>query len=95
MKMGILGGTFNPVHNAHLVLAQEVKEKMKLDRIIFIPSAHPPHKTEHDLASSTHRLNMLELAIQKKPFFSLSTLELERGGKSYSIETMKALRKLY
>lgn len=95
MKLGVFGGTFNPVHNGHLVAAQEVREKMNLSEIIFIPSAYPPHKVEDDLASSTHRLNMLKFAIDSTPYFSISTLEIDRGGKSYSVDTMRALRKNY
>ena len=95
VKLGILGGTFNPVHIGHLVAGQEVIEKMALNKIIFIPSAHPPHKSEEDLAPARHRLRMLKLAVQKKPFFHVNTLEIERRGKSYSVETMKALRRAY
>ncbi len=95
MRLGILGGTFNPVHNGHLVAAQEVREKMDLSRIIFIPSAYPPHKTEEDLASAKHRLNMLKLAIDRKPYFTVNTIEIDRGGKSYSVDTMKEIKKLY
>ena len=95
VKLGIFGGTFNPVHNAHLVAAQEVREKMKLTRVIFVPSAHPPHKVEKNLAAAAHRLNMLKLAIEKIPYFSVSTLEIDRGGKSYSVDTMRELRKKY
>ncbi|MBL7171076.1 MAG: nicotinate-nucleotide adenylyltransferase [Candidatus Omnitrophica bacterium] len=95
VKIGIFGGTFNPVHNAHLVAAQEVREKMELTRVIFVPSAHPPHKVEKNLAAAAHRLNMLKLAIEKIPYFSVSTLEIDRGGKSYSVDTMRELRKKY
>lgn len=90
-----MGGTFNPVHYGHLIAAQEVKEKMNLDKIIFIPSAHPPHKDEKELAPATDRLNMLKLALGKDPYFSLSALEIDRGGKSYSFQTMRALHKIY
>lgn len=90
-----MGGTFNPVHYGHLIAGQEVKEKMNLDKIIFIPSAYPPHKDEKELAPATDRLNMLKLALGKDPYFSISTLEIDRGGKSYSFKTMRALRKIY
>ena len=75
--------------------AQEVREKMELTRVIFVPSAHPPHKVEKNLAAAAHRLNMLKLAIEKIPYFSVSTLEIDRGGKSYSVDTMRELRKKY
>ena len=90
-----MGGTFNPVHYGHIIAGQEVKEKMGLDKITFIPSAHPPHKDEKDLASATDRLHMLKLALGKDPYFSISTLEIDRGGKSYSFQTMRALPKIY
>lgn len=95
MRLGVFGGTFNPVHNGHLVLAQEVREKMRLSQIIFVPSGRPPHKSERNLASVRHRLYMLKLSIEKIPFFSVSTIEIDRGGKSYSVETMHALRDIY
>lgn len=90
-----MGGTFNPIHYGHLIASQEVKEKLGLDKIIFIPSAHPPHKDERELAPASHRLNMLKLALGKDPYFSISTLEIDRGGKSYSFQTMRALSKIY
>jgi nicotinate-nucleotide adenylyltransferase len=94
-RLGIFGGTFNPVHIGHLIAAQEVREKMRLSRVIFVPSAYPPHKIEQDLASARHRLNMLKLAIDKISGFSISTLEIERGGKSYSVDTMRQFKKQY
>lgn len=94
MRLGIMGGTFNPVHYGHLIAGQEVKEKMNLDKIIFIPSAHPPHKDEKELAGARDRLAMLKLALGQAPYFSLSALEIDRGGKSYSFVTMRALHKL-
>jgi nicotinate-nucleotide adenylyltransferase len=95
MRLGIMGGTFNPVHYGHLIAGQEVKEKMNLDKIIFIPSAHPPHKDEKELDGARDRLAMLKLALGQDPYFSLSTLEIDRGGKSYSFATLRALHKIY
>jgi nicotinate-nucleotide adenylyltransferase len=95
MRLGIFGGTFNPVHNGHLIAAEEVREKMELDRILFIPVAIPPHKVEKDLAQASHRFNMLRLATYGNPHFSVSDIEIQRGGKSYSIDTIAELRKRY
>ena len=93
MKLGILGGSFNPIHFGHLILAQEAKESLGLEKVLFVPCALPPHKSEDDLLSASHRLEMVRLAIQGNPHFELSDLEVRRGGVSYSIDTVNALRK--
>lgn len=90
--IGILGGTFNPIHLAHLRLAEEVREAERLDEVRFVPAAIPPHKTGSDVASAEHRLRMVELAVAGVPGFSVSTIELARAGASYSIDTLRALR---
>ncbi|MCD5397745.1 nicotinate-nucleotide adenylyltransferase [candidate division NPL-UPA2 bacterium] len=95
MRIGILGGTFNPVHCGHLVAAAEVVQEFVLDKVIFVPSFLPPHKDDSNIAPSRDRFQMCLLAIQAHPSFSVSSLELERGGKSYSIETVKELLGIY
>ena len=95
MRIGILGGTFNPVHSGHLRIAEEVREALSLDKVIFIPCYDPPHKNEADIASADARMQMLELAVSDNPFFETSDMELKRGGKSYSIETLTRLREEY
>ena len=90
--IGILGGTFNPIHLAHLRAAEEVREAEALDEVRFVPAAIPPHKTGADVAGAEHRLRMVELAVAGVPGFSVSTIELERAGASYSIDTLRALR---
>ena len=95
MRIGILGGTFNPVHSGHLRIAEEVREALSLDKIIFIPCYIPPHKDEKGIASADARMHMLELAVSDNPFFETSDMELKRGGKSYSIETLTSLRDDY
>ena len=90
-KIGIMGGTFNPIHNAHLVLAEEAYNQYGLDQVLFMPTKHPPHKSGQDLASDEHRKNMIVLAIKDNPHFRLSTLELERKGITYTAETLKIL----
>ncbi len=91
MKLGILGGTFNPIHLAHLRIAEEVREACALDRVLFIPAAAPPHKEVADAVSFSHRLAMVEAAIAGNPAFAVSDLENRRPGKSYSVQTLEIL----
>lgn len=91
MKLGILGGSFNPIHKCHLSVARAARSCVGLDRILFIPTGDPPHKPPGSFASAHHRLRMVELAIQDDEGFSASDLELRRPGKSYTIDTLRAL----
>jgi len=93
MKIGILGGTFNPIHNAHLRVAETTRDRLCLDRILFIPAATPPHKTLDGEISFEHRRNMVELAIAGNPLFAVSDMEQQRGGPSYTIDTLRELRR--
>lgn len=92
MKIGILGGTFNPVHIGHLILAEEVREKLKLDKIIFIPTAIPPHKDDLNIAPAIDRLAMLKLAIKGNKFFGVCDIEIKRHGRSFTIDTLRELK---
>lgn len=94
MKIGIFGGAFNPVHNGHMNLAEIYYKGLNLDKLIFIPTAHPPHKSGEALASQQDRLNMLSLAIEDKPY-EVSQIEFQRKGKSYTYDTLTELKKLY
>ena len=94
-RLGILGGTFDPIHSGHLILAEQIKEELKLQKVIFIPSANPPHKENHPISSAKDRLQMVKLAIEDNPDFIISDLELKREGKSYTIDTLSRLTKLY
>lgn len=94
-KLGVLGGTFDPIHMGHLVLAEQVREKLQLDQIIFIPSASPPHKTEQKLSPADGRFEMTKLAIEGNPYFSASDIELKRTGLSYTVETLRELKELH
>jgi nicotinate-nucleotide adenylyltransferase len=94
-RLGIYGGTFNPIHTGHLIIAQEIYEQCKLDRLLFIPSARPPHKHHTNIISPEHRYRMVKLAIQDDPRFEVSDLEIHRPGLSYTIETLKILHQLY
>jgi nicotinate-nucleotide adenylyltransferase len=93
-RVGIFGGTFNPIHIGHLRAAEEVVEALDLERMIFIPSADPPHKADlpgDPIAPAEQRLEWVELAIQNNPRFSVDPLEVERGGASYSVDTLRSL----
>jgi nicotinate-nucleotide adenylyltransferase len=91
MKIGILGGTFDPVHNAHLIIAEEVKKRFALRTVIFVPAGQPWLKTDHPITPAEHRLAMLRLALAEKPGFTISEVELERAGPSYSVDTVAEL----
>lgn len=95
MKIGIYGGAFNPVHNGHLHLAHGYQEAEQLDRILFVPTANPPHKSSADFASRADRVNMLRLALEKDSAFEISEIEFLRQEKSYTYDTICALRALY
>jgi nicotinate-nucleotide adenylyltransferase len=91
-SLGILGGTFDPVHHGHLLIAEEARETLGLERVLLVPAASPPHKPGRPVTDAAHRLAMLELAIAGNPSFAVSRLEIERGGSSYTVETLRALR---
>lgn len=91
MRLGILGGTFNPPHIGHLIVAENVREQLTLDKIIFIPSFTPPHKVEIADATPQQRFEMVELAIKNNKNFLAYDIEIGRKGKSYTIDTINAL----
>lgn len=93
MRTGIMGGTFNPVHNAHLLIAQKAQEQYNLDRIIFITSGNPPHKKS--MTDARHRFNMTRLAISDNSAFIDDDFEVNRAEKSYTVHTLEYLRKKY
>jgi nicotinate-nucleotide adenylyltransferase len=94
-RLGILGGSFNPVHIGHLLLAQSLSDKLELSRILFIPCACPPHKKASSLLPAKHRLAMLELAVEGNIHFEVSDIEIQRGGTSYSVDTVRQLKEQY
>jgi nicotinate-nucleotide adenylyltransferase len=95
LKIGILGGTFNPVHIGHLILAEEVREKLDLDRVIFVPTFIPPHKSNSDVAKAADRLEMVRLAVKGNGNFRVSGIEIKRKGRSYTVDTIKAFNKKF
>ncbi|MEM7816703.1 MAG: nicotinate (nicotinamide) nucleotide adenylyltransferase [Candidatus Aenigmatarchaeota archaeon] len=94
MKIGILGGTFNPPHIGHLILAKEAKEKLGLEKVFFIPTNIPPHKESHNV-SAIDRFNMVKLAVEDNKDFEVLDLEIKRGGVSYTIDTVRELKKRF
>jgi nicotinate-nucleotide adenylyltransferase len=88
---GILGGTFDPIHFGHLAIGETVREALDLDRVLFVPAAIPPHKPDRPIAPARDRLKMVELAIAGNPAFAASTIELDRAGPSFSVDTVEAL----
>jgi len=90
-SVGVLGGTFDPIHIGHLAAAEEVRESLGLERILFVPAGIPPHKPDRLIAAPHHRLAMVELAIAGNPAFEVSRVELDRTGPSYTIDTLEAL----
>ena len=95
MRIGILGGSFNPIHNGHLILADEVRQKLNLDKVFFIPVHLPVHKEQKDLLDALTRLKMVKMAVKDNPYFEALELEIKRKGRSYTIDTLKNLRLLY
>lgn len=92
-RIGILGGTFNPVHLGHLLMAQDAMEAFELTKVLFMPCARPPHKDIAALAPVSHRVAMLELAIKGNLDFELCDMEIKRGGSSYTVDSIRALLK--
>lgn len=91
MRIGIFGGSFDPVHVGHLIAAECAREQARLDRVLFVPAAQPPHKPGRILAPGPHRVEMLSLAIGGHDAFAVSSIELDRGGTSYTVDTLTSL----
>ncbi|MFP3124613.1 nicotinate-nucleotide adenylyltransferase [Ectobacillus funiculus] len=94
-RIGIIGGTFDPPHNGHLLIANEVYDALRLDEVWFMPNASPPHKLEKHVTSTHDRVEMLKLAIEGELYFSLCLVELERQGPSYTYDTMLELKEAH
>ena len=92
MNIGVLGGTFDPVHNGHLIVAEEVRARLDLTIVVFVPAGQPWLKQDSPISSAEHRVEMVHLAIADKPYFKLSTMEIERPGPSYTVDTIAEIR---
>ncbi|GCF07653.1 nicotinate-nucleotide adenylyltransferase [Dictyobacter arantiisoli] len=90
-SIGLMGGTFDPIHHAHLIVAEEVRSVLGLTEMVFIPAGEPPHKAGRHTAPARHRLAMVELALLSNPHFTISRIELDRPGPSYLVDTLRLL----
>lgn len=91
-RLGVFGGTFDPVHLGHLIIAEELRYRLELDRILFLPAARPPHKTDREISCDEDRALMLEMALTGNPHFAISYVDLERAGLSYTADSLEVLR---
>ena len=91
-RLGVFGGTFDPIHVAHLILAEQAREQLRLDQVLFVPAFLPPHKMGRTLSSPKVRLEMVEIAVAGHPSFAVSDLELRRSGPSYTVDTLRSLK---
>ena len=94
-KIGLFGGSFNPIHQGHLLLAEQAHEALGLDKVVFIPARMPPHKNPRSLAKGEERLRMTRLAVAGNPHFQVSAVEIRRKGPSYTVDTVKTFRKRF
>lgn len=94
-RIAVLGGTFNPIHNGHLIIAEMIREEFNLNKIIFIPSGRPPHKKADEISDVEHRYNMVLSAVHSNPTFEVSRIEIERTGYTYTVDTVKELKEIY
>lgn len=92
MNIGVLGGTFDPVHIGHLILAEEVRARLNLAEILFVPAGQPWLRVDSPISPAEHRVEMVRLAITDKPYFKLSTMEIERAGPTYTVDTVAELK---
>ncbi len=95
MKLGVMGGTFDPVHYGHLVAAEGVRHEHQLDEVLFVPAGRPPHKLSQKISEAKHRLSMTQLAVASNPFFSVSDIEARRAGPSYTYDTIREVSACY
>jgi nicotinate-nucleotide adenylyltransferase len=91
-RLGILGGTFDPIHHGHLVAAEEAHHQLQLDQVLFVPAGMPPHKPSRPISPAHHRLRMVELAIAGKPYLAISRIDVDRAGPCYTVDTLDLLR---
>ena len=95
IKIGIMGGTFNPIHYGHLIIAESVRESFCLDKVLFIPSGQPPHKPDSEVIDPEHRHEMVRRAVASNCYFEASRVEIDRKGYTYTINTLQSLREEY
>ncbi|ADL07534.1 nicotinate-nucleotide adenylyltransferase [Thermosediminibacter oceani] len=94
-RVGIMGGTFDPIHFGHLVTAEEARINFKLDKVVFVPAGNPPHKKNYKVSDAEHRYLMTALAINSNPYFEVSRIEIERSGYTYTVDTLRQFVDIY
>jgi nicotinate-nucleotide adenylyltransferase len=94
MRIGIYGGTFDPVHLGHLIVAEQARVELALQQVLFVLASNPPHKREATILPDVHRLHMLKLALAGQPYFAVSTVEIDHPGISYTVDTLRHFRRL-
>ena len=94
-RLGVLGGTFDPIHHGHLVAAEEARGQLALDQVLFVPAGSPPHKPDQPITAAHHRVRMIELAIAGRPQTSVSRVDVDRPGPCYTVETLELLRRAW
>ena len=92
MRVGVIGGTFDPIHVGHLIIAEEARTRLDLDRVVFVPAGEPPHKLDHEIADPERRLDMVQLAIADNEHFCVSRVDLDREGPCYTVDTIRLLQ---
>jgi nicotinate-nucleotide adenylyltransferase len=92
MRIGVIGGTFDPIHLGHMLIAKETNAHLELDRVLFVPAGAPPHKVGHTISDPESRLEMVQLAISGHPNFGISRIDVDRRGPSYTVDTIRLLR---
>lgn len=95
MRLGVMGGTFDPIHSGHLILAEQARERFDLEKVLFVTAAQPPHKLGEPMSSAADRLEMTRLAVADNPLFQCSTIEMDRPGPSYTVDTIRHLLGIY
>ncbi len=95
MRLGLMGGTFDPIHWGHLILAEQAREQFELEKVLFVTAAQPPHKLGEQVTDARHRLEMTRLAVEGNEYFECSTMEIDRPGPSYTIDTIRQLLEVY
>jgi len=95
VRLGVLGGTFDPIHNGHLIAAETVREKCRLDRVLLVPAGKPPHKPEEAVSPARHRYLLTCLGTLNNPAFEVDRVDIDRGGMSYTLDTIRALKRRY
>ena len=92
MKIGVLGGTFDPIHNGHLAVAEAVRARLRLDEVLFVPAGQPRLRMDSPISAAAHRIQMVRLATAGRPYYRVATVEIERAGPSYTVDTIAELR---